>query len=411
MNTPPSNNGYSFSLPEARPDLHTLLVSIRQHLHAHPELGFQEVETSNFIRRTLEAYGLEVHGPLAQTGLYVDIEGAHPGPTIGYRADIDALPIQDMKSVPYASKNDGIAHLCGHDVHTTIAIGVALSLHEMRSHLHGRVRVFFQPNEEGMPSGAPEMIKDGVLDGLDAAYAIHVDPTLQIGRFGLIVGPITAGADSFSITVKSPTTGHSARPHQSVDTIWVASQIMSALYQMVGRIHDTRQSAVMSICQFHAGSAFNVIPRQAKFGGTIRCIDVEAQAQLREHIIRTAQHIGALYGAEVDVQMRMGSPPVVNDESLIKTVEQTVRALHGVQAIFWVPAPSMGAEDFAHYLKHVPGALIRVGTANSPETSYPLHDARFDIAEKALTMATELMTHTLIRLLWERASTYVIDDR
>lgn len=406
MNSSPSNNGASFVLPEARPDMQALLVSIRQHLHAHPEVGFQEVETTQYIRRTLEAFGLKVHGPLAGTGLYVDIDGAHPGPAIGYRADIDALPIQDMKSVPYASQNEGVAHLCGHDVHTTVAIGVALSLHEMRAHVHGRIRVFFQPNEEGLPSGAPRMIEDGVLDGLEAVYAIHVDPTLPVGRFGLIVGAITAGADAFVVHVKSATTGHSARPHQTVDTIWVATQIMNTLYQIVGRIHDARQSAVLSICRFHAGSALNVIPDHVEFGGTLRCIDIDAQARLRTQFLNTCRHFADLYGAEVEVDMKIGSPPVMNDARAIKTVEQTIRALHGEDAVFWVPAPSMGAEDFAHYLKHVPGALIRVGTANGPDTSHPLHDARFDIDESALSTAVELMSHTLVRALWERTTAY-----
>ncbi|MBX2818148.1 MAG: amidohydrolase, partial [Rhodothermaceae bacterium] len=175
------------------------LITARRYLHQHPEIGFNEFETSRFIRNTLESHGLTVHGPLAKTGLYVDIEGHLPGPHIGYRADIDALPTQDAKHVSYASKNAGVAHLCGHDVHSTIAIGIALLLKENREAFGGTIRVFFQPNEEGKPSGAPVMIEDGVLDGLEAVYACHVDPTLPTGQFGLIKGTATASAVRFSV--------------------------------------------------------------------------------------------------------------------------------------------------------------------------------------------------------------------
>ena len=196
-----------------------VLVGVRRHLHRHPELGMEEHDTARFIRQTLEAYGLDVHGPIAGTGLYVDIEGEPPGGTVGYRADIDALPTQDQKRVPYRSQVPDVAHLCGHDAHTAIAIGVALVLHARRDDLHGRVRVFFQPNEEGLPSGAPLMIRAGILEGLDAVYAVHADPTLDVGRYGLIEGPATASSDRFEVKVRQEGTGHSARPHEGADTV------------------------------------------------------------------------------------------------------------------------------------------------------------------------------------------------
>jgi amidohydrolase len=369
-----------------------LLVGVRRHLHRHPELGFAEIETSQFIGRTLEEHGLSVTGPLAQTGLYVDIEGVHPGETVGYRSDIDALPIQDLKVVPYMSSVEGVAHLCGHDAHTSIAIGAAIMLAGRRDEIHGRVRIFFQPSEEGQPSGALAMIRDGVLNGVEAVFASHVDPTLPVGRFGLATGPVTAGYDSFLVRVKGNSTGHSARPHQSTDTVWIAVQVMNTLYQIVGRVNDTRNSSVL-----------NVIPRVVEFGGSIRCINRADQTFLRRQVEKTTRHFAALYNAEIEFELFPGAPAVLNHPELMKTVEATVTSMFGADSIFRVPVPSMGSEDFAHYLDHIPGALIRVGTSDGPSTSHPLHDSRFDIAEAALTPTAELISQLLINHLKRRA--------
>ncbi|WP_456428894.1 amidohydrolase [Rhodocaloribacter sp.] len=394
-------NGLSASDPFSDPpfELSELLISLRRHLHMHPELGLQERETSRFIRNVLEMHGLHVRGPVAGTGIYVDIEGGHPGPRIGYRADMDALPIQDGKRTEYASQNPGVAHLCGHDAHTSIGIGVALLLHRVREHLHGGVRVFFQPNEEGIPSGAPLMIRDGILDGLQAAYAIHVDPTLPVGQYGLINGPATASADRFRIVVKGPATGHSARPHLAIDTIWVATQIMNAIYQLVGRISDARNSAVVAICLIHGGDAFNVIPAEVAFGGTLRCTISEDRETLKEYIVQTAGHIAALYDANVEVDFDAGAPAVQNDPRIITNVRETIHELYSDDAVHDIERPSMGAEDFSFYLDHVPGVLIRVGTSSGPETSYPLHDSCFDVDEAALAPAAQLMARTLFNHL------------
>jgi amidohydrolase len=379
------------------------LKNIRRHLHQYPEVAFKEENTSRFIRATLDQQGLTVKGPIAGTGLIVDIEGSRPGETVAYRADIDALPIQDLKEVPYASTVPGIAHLCGHDVHSAIAIGVALQLQERRHELEGTVRVFFQPAEEGNPSGALPMIKGGVLEGVRAVYAIHVDPTLAVGRFGLKTGPITAGYDSFSITVLGDSTGHSARPHQSVDTVWLASQVMNTIYQIVGRVNDARNSAVLTITRFNGGSALNVIPRKVEFGGSLRCVDRDDRVYLRRQVEKTTRHFAALYNAEIDFQLYKGAPAVVNDPELIGVARTTIVSRHGEDAIFDVPVPSMGSEDFAHYLDHIPGALIRLGTSDGPSTSYALHDSRFDVAESVLPIATDMVSDMLINHLRIRA--------
>jgi amidohydrolase len=392
-------NGSETAAGVIEEDLATLLTGIRRHLHQHPEIGLREFETSAYIRSVLESHGLEVHGPVAGTGLYVDITGRSAGPVVAYRADIDALPTPDEKTVPYRSQVDGVAHLCGHDGHTAIAIGLILLLNKRRDDLQGTVRVFFQPNEEGIPSGAPMMIRDGVMDGVKAVFASHVDPTLATGVFGLISGPATASADRFRITVSGGSTGHSARPHQSVDTVWVLTQIMNTLYQLVGRLSDARNTAVISICRIHGGEAFNVIPASVEMGGTVRCISNEGRALIRERMEQISHAIGETYGARVDVDFDMGSPPVINDSALVSVVRSVIADRLGPDAIFEIPRPSMGGEDFAHYVEHAPCMLLRVGTCNGPSTARPLHDSAFDLDEAALPLAADILADTMTHLL------------
>ena len=402
--TTPSNPPLSFSgaTPVQDAPLSELLVAVRRHLHRHPELGLQEFATSAFIRDLLERNGLSVVGPLAGTGLYVDIHGDLPGPTVAYRADIDALPIQDRKSVEYVSTVQGVAHLCGHDGHTSIALGVALLASGRRADLPGTIRVFFQPNEEGIPTGSPLMIRDGVLDGVEAVFASHVDPTLELGRFGFIVGAATASADRFRIHVDGPSTGHSARPHQVADTVWVTTQIMNALYQQVGRRTDARNPSVFTITRIHAGDAYNVIPESVEFGGTLRCTVQKDRALLRDLMEATARAIAGLYGAEVRFEFDAGSPPVTNDRELIALARSTAESMFGPGSVYDIPLPSMGAEDFAYYQQVIPGALIRVGTSSGPDTSHVLHDSCFDLDERALEPAARYIMNLLEAYLRSR---------
>ena len=380
------------------------LVSLRRQLHQHPELGFQEHVTSAYVRGWLRENGFEVGPPLGETGFAVDIQGAKPGPTIAYRADMDALPILEATNAPYASQSPGVMHACGHDAHMTIACGVALLARERREEMTGTLRVFFQPNEESTPSGAPVMIKEGILRDIEAIYAVHVDPALSVGRVGLRVGALTAASSPFLVTVATGRSGHSARPHESVDTIWVANQIMTDLYQLVGRVTDARKTAILTICRFLGGDALNVIPPSVEFGGTLRCSDSETLVYLREKIRRVAGALGAVYNADVDVDYTHILPAVVNTAEEIQTARQSIEAMHGSEAVVDMPLPSMGGEDFAFYLEHVPGAMLRIGSAGGPETRYPLHHARFDLDESALPFASRLMTDVCLRDLAKRAA-------
>ena len=380
------------------------LVALRRQLHRHPELGFQEHVTSAAVRGWLREKGFEVGPPLAQTGFAVEVAGARPGPTVAYRADMDALPIQEATGAAYASQTPGVMHACGHDAHMTVACGVALLARERCDEFAGTLRVFFQPNEESTPSGAPVMIGDGVLDDVEAVYAIHMDPSLAVGRAGLRTGALTAACSPFLVTVATGQSGHSARPHESVDTIWVASQIASDLYQLAGRVTDARRSAVLTICRFLGGDALNVIPPSVEFGGTLRCSDVETLTFLREKIRRVAGALGAVYNADVDVDYAHLMPAVVNTADEVETARASVRERFGSEAVVELPLPSMGGEDFAYYLEHVPGAMVRIGSAGGPETRYPLHHARFDLDEAALPFAARLMTDVCLRDLSGRAA-------
>ncbi|MFB6097940.1 MAG: amidohydrolase, partial [Salinibacter sp.] len=343
--------------------------------------------------------GLDVHGPIAGTGLYVDIVGEASGDTVGYRADIDALPTQDQKRAPYRSQHPNVAHLCGHDAHTAIGIGVALVLHTHRNEVPGRVRVFFQPNEEGLPSGAPLMIRAGILEGLEAVYAVHVDPTLEVGRYGLIEGAATASSDRFDVKVRQEGTGHSARPHEGVDTVWIASQLMTQFYQVAGRVTDARDPSVLTVTMLDGSEAHNVIPEQASLGGTLRTVSREDRETIRTYMREASERLADLHPVHIELDFEDGSPPVINDEVALNNVEATIREMFGEQAVHEINRTSMGGEDFAHYLKHVPGAFIRIGTASGPETSYPLHHHRFDIDETPLAPTARLMSQALMNHL------------
>ena len=397
---------YSFSgsadYDQLSDDFVAYLVHLRRHLHRNPEIGYQEFATSKLIRNHLEGNGLQVSGPHAKTGLYADIVGSHPGPHIGFRCDIDALKLQDVKTTDYASRNAGIAHACGHDAHTTIGIGLALHLHQLRSRLKGKVRVFFQPNEEGNPSGSVPMIKAGICDPLEALYCIHVDPTLDVGQFGLPEGQITASSERIRVQVRTQSTGHSARPHSTKDTIWIASQILNQYYQYIGRITDARNSSVFTVCMIGGGQAHNVIPSEAWFEGALRCLNDQDRLFLVDYMERTAKNFADIHGVKIEFTRVEHLPSVVNHPALCGNARTCVQEFLGEDAAINICVPSMGAEDFANYLEHVAGMLIRAGTRSSSATGYPLHDAHFDIDEQALPYSVELMTRIMIRHLEEK---------
>ncbi len=377
------------------------LITLRRTLHEHPETGWSEFQTSKILRQHLADSGLPTPIGMAGTGFYSDIKGEFDGPVIAYRADMDGLPIQDQKEKPYASKRTGFGHLCGHDVHSTIAAGVARLLHRHRSELKGTVRVFWQPAEEVNPSGAPRIIQEGVLDGVEAIYGIHCDPSLPSGYYSARPGPETGSFDTFEITVDTPSTSHSARPHEGKDTIWIAHQIIHHLYQMIGRVTDARKPGVLSICAFHAGDALNVIPHHVSFGGTLRTMDEQLRQQLREYTSEITTSIGAMNHVDARVRFGTGAPSVINNEQMYRYIRKIVTTQLGDDR-FSEREQSIGAEDFAYYTQKIPGLFMRVGTAHAPETTYPLHHSCFDVDERVLPRASAVMSYSLIRHLRDK---------
>lgn len=376
------------------------LIALRRNLHQHPELGWNESETSEKISKNLADAGFRSSNGLAGYGLYTDI-GKNNGPMVAYRADMDALPIQDQKQVPYASKVPGCAHMCGHDVHSTIALGVARILGQFSDQLDGRVRVIWQPAEETQPSGAPEMISAGVLDGVRAIYGAHCDPTLETGRLSIRRGAETAAFDSFMITVKSDSTTHSARPHMGTDTIWIANQIIQNMYQFIGRITDVLKPTTISICTFHAGEALNVIPNTVEFGGTIRTVSDDKREGIRTYVKSLIGSMQSLYDVQIDIRFGMGAPPVLNDDRLHDHALHLIYQQMGKNA-YREREQSMGAEDFSFYTRIVPSLFIRVGSAGSPQTSYPLHSSLFDVDERMIAPTVAFMSWLLIRHLRDK---------
>lgn len=374
------------------------LIGLRRDLHTFPELSWKEQRTASQIRKILEENGLVVSDLIAGTGFYTDIAGLSDGPTIAYRADMDALPIQDQKKVPYASRVDGVAHMCGHDYHSSVAVGVALLLHGNRQHLNGTVRVFWQPAEESTPSGAPRMIEDGVLNGISAVFGIHCDPFLDSGTVSIRDGALTGSYDAFEISVRSDASIHSARPHLGKDTMWIASQLISHLYQLSGRISDARKPSVISVCTIQGGTAANIIPDRVTFSGTVRTSDPDTRSSLLGHMRSTCKVFGELHGADIVLELQRGAPPVINDAMLFKFAEASLQSVLDEKSIQYAEL-SMGAEDFAYYTEQVPGFFMRIGTRCDQNTSHALHTALFDLDDSTIPFAVALQSHLLISYL------------
>ncbi|MEX0686283.1 MAG: amidohydrolase [Balneolales bacterium] len=385
-------------LKHSAQEINKELVNFRRRLHHNPEVGWKEYETARAIRELLHLDGIEVKTFPNHTGFYTDITNNNSGPVIAYRADMDALPIHDEKDVTYSSKVSGYGHMCGHDVHTSIAVGIARLLKKHARYLEGTVRVFWQPAEEVNPGGALQMIEDHVLDNVQSIYALHCDPTLESGMFRMKNGVETAAFDSFKFTVNAAETTHSARPHTGKDTIWIASQIMNSLYQLPGRYIDSRDPSVISICTIHGGEAFNVIPKKVMFGGTVRTSWEEDRDLFREKIMRVAEHAQSLYKASVDVEVTRGAPGVINDDGLYQFARNLISQQIGSENTK-NSRQSMGAEDFAYFSQKIPGMYLRMGTSNSPETSHPLHSSLFDVDESVISPTAALMSFLLIQHL------------
>jgi amidohydrolase len=376
------------------------LVAWRRDIHMHPELGFTEQRTARLVADTLAEMGLEVQTGVGKTGVVGFLGEGEP--TIGIRADMDALPIDEANDVPYRSQTPGIMHACGHDAHTAILLGVARLLSTMPDRPRGQVRFFFQPSEEGSDddnkSGAVRMIEDGALERVDAVVALHVASDLPAGRVSVQDGYSSANEDSFEIWLKG-TGGHGAMPHQTIDPTFILAQVLNAIQGIRARRVDPTKAAAISIGCIRAGAASNVIPSEVYLSGTMRSFDDETRQQLRTELARTLQVARAL-GGDYELQLWPGYPANYNDPAVAELMREVSVEMAGPQVIL-APEPMMGAEDFAFMTREAPGAMFFLG-ARIGDDQRPHHTPVFDIDESVLPLGAAVLAEVTCRLLREK---------
>ena len=366
-------------------------IAVRRDLHAHPELGWHEVRTTELLRQRLTAAGLSPQVLPTGTGLICDIGSGDT--CVALRADIDALPVPDAVESPYRSTIEGVAHACGHDVHTAALLGAGLVLAGMSADglLDRRVRLIFQPAEEVMPGGALGVIAAGGLEGVHRIYGLHCDPRLEVGQIGLRVGALTAAADRILVRLTGPG-GHTSRPHLTGDLVYALSTLVTELPAALSRRVDPRAGLSLVWGRITAGSAANAIPSRGEAEGTVRCLDVNAWRLAAELIPELASHLVAPYGVEVDTEVTHGVPPVMNDPAAIDVFHSAVEQTLGTGAVAQTDQ-SLGGEDFAWYLEHVPGAMARLGVRPAgTTTAADLHTPGFTPSEDAIAHGTTLLT-------------------
>ncbi len=373
------------------------LVGLRRELHAHPELAWQETATTALVAERLEKAGLEVQ-LLPKSGLIAELGGSS-GPLIALRADLDGLPVDDRGGEPWASTVDGVAHACGHDVHTSALVGAGLALaaaHEL-SPLRGRVRLLFQPAEEVMPGGALEVIAAGALEGVEHVYGLHCDPTIDVGEVGLRVGPLTGAADALTVRLTGRG-GHTSRPHLTEDLTYALGKLVTELPGALSRRLDPRAGASLVWGVVRAGSAKNVIPASGKVAGTLRMLDAVAWADAEDLVRELIGQILAPSGVGAEVNYVRGVPPVVNEPGATRLLGEAVRSVLGERGAVSTPQ-SLGGEDFAWYLEDVPGAMGRLGTRTPGGRTYDLHQGDLHIDERAIGVGAKVLAGVVLSTL------------
>jgi amidohydrolase len=369
------------------------LVSTRRHLHAHPELAFAEFETTSYLEQRLRDVGLKPRRLPTGTGLVCEVGSGEP--VVVLRADIDALPLADLKDVPYASTREGLCHACGHDVHTTVVLGVAMALATLDG-VPGTVRTIFQPAEETIPGGATEVVASGVLDGASRAFALHCDPSVPAGTVGLRTGAITAACDRVDITLTGPG-GHTARPQLTVDLVDALGRLITDLPGLLSRQVDPRSGMSLVWGAVNAGIAANAIPQRGSLRGTVRVLDRELWKDAEDLMRSLVERVAATTGADCDVDYVRGLPPVVNDPRAVALMRAAALETVGHDRVVVSPQ-SMGGEDFGWFADVMPIALARLGThAGGPPLD--LHRGTFDVDERAIGVGVRLLARTALHAL------------
>jgi amidohydrolase len=370
------------------------LVAFRRDLHAHPELGREEVRTTERIAELLRGAGLSPRVLPSGTGLLCDIGVS---PTVGLRADIDALPLADAKEAPYSSTVPGVCHACGHDVHTTVVAGTGVHLARLATdgQLPRGVRLIFQPAEELMPGGALDVIAAGGLDGLERLFAVHCDPALPVGAVGLRSGAVTSATDH--VTVKlTGTGGHTARPQLTADLVTALADVVVRVPAILARRVDPRAGVNLVWGEVHAGTAANVIPRAGEVSGTLRMLDRQLWESVPALLAEIVEEVARPYGVDVDVVQLRGVPPVVNDAAAVAELAMAARTAIGPDSVAGT-VQSLGGEDFGWMLEKVPGALARLGVGSPAAAAAPdLHQAAFDVDEACIAVGVRLLASAVL---------------
>ncbi|MCK6407658.1 M20 aminoacylase family protein [Thauera sp.] len=389
------------SLIESVRPLQSKLTAIRRDIHAHPELAFEEHRTAELVARHLEALGIETHRGVGGTGVVGVVRGRRGLRAIGLRADMDALPITERNEFAHKSTIQGCMHACGHDGHTTMLLGAAEALAARRD-FDGTVYLIFQPAEEG-EGGAPAMIADGLFERfpMEAVFGMHNWPGMEAGTFAIHSGPVMASADRFDIRFTG-VGAHAAMPHLGVDPVVAGAAFVQAAQTLVSRVLDPIDAGVVSVTQFHAGEAYNVIPDRAELCGTVRTFSAEVRDRLERGLRQVAEGIAQSHGVEVLFEFRRGYPPTVNTAAEAALCAEAARAVAGADHVFTDRRPSMGAEDFAYFLEEKPGAYIWIG--NGPgEGGCMLHNPRYDFNDEVLPAGVAYWCALVRRLLGDAA--------
>lgn len=360
------------------------IVSIRRDIHQHPEIGFEVERTAGIAADSLKRLGIQVKTGIGKTGVVGNLDVPGATKRIALRADMDALPIQEQTEVPFKSKFDGKAHLCGHDAHTAMLIGTARVLTELRNRLKTHIRLIFQPCEEAYPGGAQAMINDDVLNDVDEIYGFHVFPLYPVGQYATCKGPMLAQSDTFEITITGKG-GHAAFPHLTVDPVLLGAQFVNAAQSIVSRNVNPLDSAVVSITEFHAGDAKNVIPPSVKLGGTVRTLNLSVQKMIKTRLENLLVGISTANDATYRFDYQEGCPVTFNHEPCVESVLSSARTLVGEENTIFPISPILGGEDFACYSQHIPACFVMVGAGNEQKGIVNMcHHPQFDIDEKSM---------------------------
>lgn len=359
------------------------LIEIRRHIHSHPELSGQEYQTAAYVAGVLSSCGLRIQETVGKTGVIGELAGkSRDEGLLAIRTDMDALPIEERTNLEFSSREAGVMHACGHDVHTTVGLGAAMVLSEMGENFQGNVRFLFQPAEE-IAQGANWMIEDGAMDRVQAILGVHVFPTIPGGSIGIRYGALTAAADDLEIIIIGES-GHGARPHEAIDAIWIAAQVITNLQQAISRTQNPLRPVVLTIGKIAGGRAPNVIADRVKLLGTVRSLHPETRKALPGWIEQIVANVCQTYGANYELTYRPGVPGVQNDPTLNQILEASAREALGSDRVIVLPEPSLGAEDFSQYLQYAPGAMFRLGVGFQDKLNHPLHHPQFEVDESAI---------------------------